>query len=279
MTINETVLEMHFHRPLMDVIRDTFGLGGRGQMNFFKYSTQRECYIGFDQAYARTELSVGDFFDLLRGSAMTDGYAVPGADVFLGYFLQFKIGRTMQNRTKTTPASISARPYYRFKLDTQKNDNTGFSQHELLYLLGQNHGAFVYYACPMLFFQDELYDVDPDLDKLRLATVDDCPGPFRDHSTHHLFFNEPQADPVWASEPHDGTAIGPNELARALKEAYHSAERADSGPGLLALLTMDVRELSDDAGVGQSDPEQQVFSMVGDALTVVRISAADEHHA
>jgi len=27
MAITETVLEMHFHRPIMDLIRETFGLG------------------------------------------------------------------------------------------------------------------------------------------------------------------------------------------------------------------------------------------------------------
>lgn len=59
--MNETVLEMHYHRPLMDLFRAVFGLGAGG-INFYKYSPQRECFVGFDQAYARTELSEQELF-------------------------------------------------------------------------------------------------------------------------------------------------------------------------------------------------------------------------
>ncbi len=39
--INETVLEMHYHRPLMDLFREAFGLGESGKINFYKYSPKR----------------------------------------------------------------------------------------------------------------------------------------------------------------------------------------------------------------------------------------------
>ncbi len=273
MTINETVLEMHFHKPLLDLIRDTFGLGPGGQMNFYKYSPQRECFVGFDQAYARTQLSTLEFFNMLRSSAMTSNYTVAGADRFLGYFLQYKVGHEMTRRMNTTPNSITAKPYIRFKLDTKKNDKTGFSQHELLYRLNRNRGALVYYACPMLFVRDDLYEVDVDFDKLRLVTLDDCPGPFQDNASHHLFFNDAQANPVWASEPHEGTAIAADYFAGALHDALQAVDPAESGPALLDLLTnVDALEPTREAVFGEPRPQEKLLNMVSEPLTIVRVS-------
>ena len=89
MAINETVLEMHYHKPLMDLFRTTFGVGPSGQINFFKYSPQKECFLGFDQAYVMTDLDVDDFFDMLRRNAMSNDYRMN--EIFIGYFLQFKV--------------------------------------------------------------------------------------------------------------------------------------------------------------------------------------------
>lgn len=35
MTINETVLEMHFHRALMTLVKKKLGLGEGAQFNFY----------------------------------------------------------------------------------------------------------------------------------------------------------------------------------------------------------------------------------------------------
>lgn len=149
MTINETVLEMHFHRPLMDLFRETLGVGPTGTLEFYKYSPQKERFVGFDQAYVKTELEEDEFFEWLKRSATNNDYRLN--DKFIGYFLQFKVVREMTNRTKHTPDSIRSSPHYRIPLSTKKNGKTGISQHELLYRLAGNPGALVYYACPMLF--------------------------------------------------------------------------------------------------------------------------------
>jgi len=73
MSINETVLEMHFHNALLNLMRTTLGLG-TGRFNFFKYSPQRECFVGFDQAFVKTDLSEEELFTQLRTDAMQNGY-------------------------------------------------------------------------------------------------------------------------------------------------------------------------------------------------------------
>src|SRR5690242_4097659 len=130
MVITETVLEMHFHRPLMELIRETFGLGSDGQMNFYKWSPQKECFIGFDQAYVKTQLNDDAFFNLLRASASSNQYKLD--DLFFGYFLQYKVVKPIRKRGRHTPTIVSNTPHYRAELSTQKNRQSGVSQHELL---------------------------------------------------------------------------------------------------------------------------------------------------
>jgi hypothetical protein len=204
----------------MDLFRNTFGLGG-GRINFYKYSPQRECFVGFDQAYVKTDLSSGELFQMLRDAANTRNYALN--DTFLGYFLQFKVVKEMQQRKKYTPPNIRNRPHYRVSIDTTKNLATGLSQHELLYNLSRNHGAMVYYACPMLFDRSVLYEIDVDLDDLRLADLALCPSPYADNDNHFIYYNDRQAMPVWCSEPVEGKAVTPRDFAAAVGGATQAA--------------------------------------------------------
>jgi hypothetical protein len=57
MRINETVLEMHYHAEVINLIKKTLGLGPKGDFNFYKYSPQREKFIGFDQAFVMSQAS------------------------------------------------------------------------------------------------------------------------------------------------------------------------------------------------------------------------------
>ena len=107
MSINETVLEMHFHRPLMELFSSTLGLG-TGAFNFYKYSPQRECFVGFDQAFVRSDLSDNIMFERLKDSAINTGYSL--SSTFIGLFLQYKVVKQMQRRPRYTPAMIT-RPY------------------------------------------------------------------------------------------------------------------------------------------------------------------------
>ena len=270
MAINETVLEMHYHRPLMDLFRTTFGVGPGGQMNFFKYSPQKECFVGFDQAYVMTDLGVDDFFDILRRSAMSNNYRL--REVFVGYFLQFKVVKEMQQSTRYTPPQVVNRPHYRAGLNTKKNVNTGLSQHELLFNLSRNQGAMVYYACPMLFEHSELYEVNVDLDKLRLADLQSCPGSYSDNDNHYIFFNDVNDVPIWRSEPTTGEALSPLAFALLLQERVMALQPVESMKALLDILTnVEAIGLSEQALYFEGKQRRDILELTHDSLTIIRI--------
>lgn len=272
MAISETVLEMHYHRPIMDAIRDTIGLGPQGSVSFYKYSTQRECFVGFDQAYAVSELSEDDFFNLVKGAAQ--GKSPFLNDQFFGYFLQFKVVKKMEKFSRYTPNMITNKPHYRVSLDTTKNANTGLSQHELLFNLNQNAGALVYYACPMIFDKASLYEIDVDLDSLRLADFNDCASSYLDNDNHFIFFNDKTDDPIWCSDPVRGTAVSAREFATKIVEREVSLGRAaETSRRLFDTLTdFESAGLSRESKLFRDMFKPSFVPMLADALTIVRVS-------
>lgn len=270
MSITETVLEMHYHRPLMDLIRETYGLGSTGKFNFYKYSPQREVFIGFDQAFVMTELTDEQFFDQIKSSAMNNGYKLPSR--FIAYFLQFKVVSELQRRQQKTPPQIKSRPHYRASLDTTKNDNTGFSQHELLYNLNKNDGAMVYYACPMIFDKSDLYAVNVSLDPLRLADLTSCPSDFTDNSKHYIYFDQKQSQPIWCSEPIEGKALAPKQFAKQVIGQLRETSAADSIEKLSSLLSK-INKRGSTSEVAQRSGETiySGLSAFADSLTIVRL--------
>lgn len=189
---------MHFHHELMDSIRLCLGLGNNGALNFYKYSQRNECFVGFDQGYISSQLSHEEMFNLLKDSSQNDNYRLHNR--FFGYFLQYKVVKEMQRFSKNTPRDkITSIPHYRVKLDTKSNKLTGLSQHEQLYNLSRNLGALVYYACPMIFNREELYE-SANLERLKLIEVDDrCPASTLS-GEHHIYFSDPASIPHWCSE-------------------------------------------------------------------------------
>lgn len=268
-SITETVLEMHYHRPLMDLFRDTFGIGPTGSISFYKYSQRLERFIGFDQAYVKTDMSQQAFFKLLADVAANK---IQLQDKFVGYFLQFKVMRRMQNKCRNTPSQIKNTPHYRTSsaLDTTKDDRVGLSQHELLYNLSMNNGAMVYYACPMLFDRSQLYEVTVDLEtSLRLAEVRSSGSPYTDNENHYIYFNDVGAKPVWCSDPVDGEAISPKQLAHALRARFEQLSSPESASQVLAFLA-NMRVSASDA----TAPD--ILSMVEESFTVVRVRSKSD---
>lgn len=213
--ITEAVLEMHFHHELMDSIRGTLGLGKGGRLNFYKYSQQKECFVGFDQAFVESTLTPKEMFDLLYASSTARNYNLNNR--FFGYFLQYKVVHRL-NRLNDQGLKhiITNRPFYRVSLDTKINPRTNRSQHELLYMLALNRGALVYYACPMIFEQHELYD-KVNLDKLNLVQVDSlCPANTA-RGSHSIYFNSASSVPHWCSEPSPTKFQNIDALANKIK--------------------------------------------------------------
>lgn len=229
MSINETVLEMHFHGPIMEAIRETFGLGD-GAFNFYKYSPQREAFVGFDQAYVKTDLGGDDLFTVLRDRAQNHDYEISG--FFFGYFLQFKVVKELSKRSKNTPNQVTSNPHYRSQIDTRCLTSKDYSQHHLLFNLSQNTNAFVYYACPMLFDRTALYQNPPDLETLTLVDVRSCSSAYIDNESHYIYFDQPDSSPIWCSEPIEGKSQTGIEWIKQLPELI----RRDSLQDQLALL-------------------------------------------
>jgi hypothetical protein len=256
----------------MDLFRETYGVGGTGEINFYKYSPQLEVFIGFDQAYAKTHLTEKEFLELLKESAANNNYRLNHK--FVGYFLQFKVVNEMQKRMKRTPPAITAKPHYRASLDTTKNANTGLSQHELLFRLSKNAGAFVYYACPMILDRSALYDILVDLNTLRLCDLDSCPSDYSDNDRHYIYFNDVDADPIWCSEPTEGKAIEPANFAQVVLDHAARHDAAELAAKLLALLT-DVEQFGlsgNEQFFKISDSPASMLGLLGSTLTIVQIS-------
>lgn len=215
--ITETTLEMHYHKALMDAFKACYGIGPTGHFSFYKYSQQKEKFIGFDQAYVRTELDDDKFYAEIKKAASGQ----PTAKKYAGYFLQFKVVEERTKKLKSIPKVISSTPpFYGVKLSTKRDGDGNLSQHELLRnIRASSKKALVYYACPMLFEKLDLYVDDPDLGLLRLADVESSKSDFSDNKTHHIFFKDQTSQPVWCSDPTEGTALTFEQFIERVKES------------------------------------------------------------
>lgn len=262
LTINEATLEMHFHAGLMDLFRETLGVGPTGSIEFFKYSPQLEKFVGFDQAYVKTEMSGEELYDELKTAASQNGYKL-GKSIY-GYFLQFKVVKPRVKVSKSTPTGFTT-PYYSADLTTQRKKANDPSQHELLHQLAQNQGAMVYYACPMVFDRTDLYRPKADLDKLTLAEVSSCPSAYADNGRHSVCFQTETGAPNWCSDPVEGKAITAGQFVALLAENLKSPEQRIANAGMLS------KFLSSRSFVEDIESED-VLSLIGDALTIVTVT-------
>ena len=215
--ITESTLEMHYHKALMDAFRACYGIGPKGDFSFYKYSQQKEKFVGFDQAYVKTELDDSDFYEDIKSVAT----GKPSNVVYAGYFLQFKVVEEKSNRLKSIPSDITKTPpFYGVKLSTRRDSKDNLSQHELLRNIQKSSAkALVYYACPMLFDKTDLYVNEADLNFLRLVDIESSGSDFNDNKTHHIYFKNQTAQPVWCSEPVDGKALTAREFFEKVRDA------------------------------------------------------------
>lgn len=267
MAINETVLEMHFHNSLIDLIKSAFGLGDAGHYNFYKYSPQQECFVGFDQAFVKTQVSDKELFKDLSEAAAGRDYQLGKA--YFGYFLQFKVVSKMvklNNKTKTPP-EVKATPFFRTDIYNQRTKSNSHSQHELLYNLAKNKGAMTYYACPMIFNKADLYK-PTDLSKLRLVDVSTAPSAFQDNQSHHIFFPGETDDPIWCSDPVTGQAISPEEFAELA--AGRTREKQSSAGVILEALSW-LREIARENDAPWVGSFGEFDDFLADTLTIIEI--------
>ena len=220
----ESLLEMHFHRPLLNLFEAHFG---RQFLRILKPSTSREVLLGFDQGWVHTELPLTDFRDQLQAQIAAGASAHERR--FVGYFLQFKTVERL-SKGKYKPESFDS-PYLRSELDVVPNDNVGRSQHETLLRLQSLVGCDVNYACPMILDEDQLY-APPDLDDLRVVPISGSPKNLTQDERHFICFRNTRDDaPLWCSEPVEGRSFSATTWVSAER-----AHRRDTAKTLASLL-------------------------------------------
>lgn len=254
----------------MELFAQTLGVGPGGKITFYKYSPQRECYVGFDQAWLMTEASDEQLFRELKDAAPNKSYHLDGK--YAGYFLQYKVMKQMVRRTKQYPAPFSSIPFGRVKIDNEENPNTKKSQHEMLFDLSKNHNALTYYACPSVFDKADLYQANVDLSKLHLVEVASSASAFKDNKKHHIFFEFPTMEPTWQSEPVKGKLATPKEVAQSVADrlAEFNTSAAENLLNLLETLRGSVRE----GAYGDLEAGNRISDAL-QSLTIVKFSKAD----
>ncbi|WP_159016609.1 hypothetical protein [Cognatiluteimonas profundi] len=272
MSINETVLEMHFHHALMDLFRSTFGVGPAGRISFYKYSPQKECFVGFDQAWVMTDVSDDQLFNDLKDAAQGNSYNL--GTRYVGYFLQYKVVKRMIRHSKNNPPPVTSAEYGRAAVSNQANANTGKSQHELLFNLCKNLGALTYYACPAIFDKAELYRESVDLNKLTLVDLSSCPSEFKDNQKHYIYFDFPSMKPTWCSEPVLGTSIDAIQMARSLERRLNQDQKIETDRLLSCLFYLNWQRRVQRGGrrVQEYEPDKDLDSAL-QALTVIRVDS------
>jgi hypothetical protein len=196
--ITEALLEMHFHSSLVELFSSTFG---KKFLRLLKPSPQNERWVGFDQGWIHTSLSMNEFFNDLKSAIQANQTSIN--KLYLAYFFQFKPVQRLTRNSRLKPA-IYGTPYYRSELDLDPNPTTGISQHETLTKLCTIANTEVNYACPMLFDLDEIYE-KPDLNKLQLVKINSAPTGWSTNQRHFIMFqSESDNNPLWCSTPVEG---------------------------------------------------------------------------
>ncbi|WCN39173.1 hypothetical protein [Aneurinibacillus uraniidurans] len=193
--ITEALLEMHFHKAIVESFKTCFG---PGFLRMLKPSPRKEGWVGFDQGWARTALSTDDLLDELTSTIANNKHSIN--KFYSGYFMQFKLVKKMTNKNSHSPKGYRT-PYYRSEISLKPKKTTGLSQHETLLRLKSIKNTYVCYACPMLFDINEIYE-EPDLDKLQIVPIDTAPSGWATGTKHHITFQTPDdTSPLWCSNP------------------------------------------------------------------------------
>lgn len=203
--ITEALLEMHFHRALIKYFESIYGAKF---LRLLKPSSQKEVWLGFDQGWVRTDLTQKEFFSQLRQVIQQESTNVN--NFYIGFFLQFKKVQKVTRRSNLMPSNYYV-PYFRVELSLKPNKRTRLSQHETLLRLSQVNNASVYYACPMFFDLDALYE-EPDLQCLPLVDVTTSPTGWATNDSHYITFQtESDSNPLWCSDPVQGVSYSVDE--------------------------------------------------------------------
>jgi len=196
---------MHFLKAITEMLAAHFHATFR---RILKPSPSFERWVGFDQGWASTRLSIEEVLRELRNAINHNLNTV--IDFYFGYFLQYKVVQRMYRRSAYACDLLDA-PYFRAEVSIDPNGTTGLSQHETLLRLSRIRNAFVYYACPMIFDQEVLWQ-EANLNMLQIVDVVGAPS-YQDPNERHFieFQDEHDNNPIWCTDPQSGKAVSAKE--------------------------------------------------------------------
>lgn len=213
----ESLLEMYFHRPLVELFEAHYG---RHVLRLIKPSQRQERFLGFDQAWTLRTTQTNDEFmhDIAAKVRLARAGKYTGR--FVGYFLQFKSGQIVQRRSRYTPSHMAGGAA-RFELYTQPTGDHQWpwSQHETLARLQSALGSRgeVSYACPMLFGDVDVF-LQPSLDDLHIVPLASAPL-LGESERHFIYFDHRARDPWWCSEAVRASKLRPSEWVSRVARA------------------------------------------------------------
>lgn len=195
--------------------------------------------------------------------------------------MQFKIVEKQKHykkiaRTFTVPSHYKDGDlYYRSPLKTEVSKKGTTSQHDILFNIKSNFNFMeVYYACPMLFSQSDLFRPEfmKDEKKFRghlmeqlvLVDVVSAPDPttssWKSSGNHHIIWEDNSgSDIYWCSEPKKGKKVTYQKWVENLEQKFMSNEK----------LLSNIKEL--DAIIPDKEDEKQAFREVYSKLTILEI--------
>lgn len=202
--ITEALLEMHFHRVLINKFSKKLNAKFK---KLIKPSPREEAWVGFDQGWISCKLGSSEFMEELKTAVSSSGKV---RHLYFAYFLQFKRVELIERKVKHMPRGFVV-PFYRSELSLKPNKTTGISQHETLIKLSQIRNSHVFYACGMLFEINDVFE-EPDINKLRLVDINSAPSGWSTNEAHFICFRDVfDNSPVWCSKETEGKALSFDE--------------------------------------------------------------------
>lgn len=194
--IVEALLEALFFQPLRELFDEWAKDRGMKLLRIFKPSQQDEKFLGFDYAWASSEVGYRQYISDLSKAIRAGSSSV----LYFGFFLQYKVGEPVLRLSAHPSLKSHKLPMCRFALDTIRDKKGNLSQHELLKRLSGLAGAQVYYSVPEIFSPDELPQ-RVELKMLRLFQVDQNSPLLNDNTPHNVYFKPSTDDAIWCSDP------------------------------------------------------------------------------
>lgn len=250
----ETKLEMIYHEHFVKAFARVYG---ENVFQFFKPSTNKECWQGYDQAWVKTKMKEDDFFKSIK-QYNNQGTQVD-EKVYFAFFFQYKVSTKLSRKNKNTTIPPNfIYPFWRFNINLKVNPKTNLSQHQCLYKLSLLEKSIVMYVTPLV---NNINTYNVNVNALHYAKV----SPKRNYNNgekHTVNFQDYNSRPIWQSEPSEGELMSFEDILR--KENHIQM----SGKELIQYLTECKEVILKDSNYG---PNEKICNVLPLSLMIISI--------